>query len=96
MLLMESVPNLLIHIPPEVVQLPLAESHLAPNPLSQSVDTIPSALPSLLFNLPTMLPQYPSVLMLPLGLHTVEVSSLIAQPQSIMPSYLLDILALIG
>jgi hypothetical protein len=94
--LTESVPNLLIHIPQVVVQLPLAESHLAPNPLSPSLDTTTSKLPSLPFNLLTMLPQYPSVLMLPLGLHTLEVSSLIAQPQSIMPSYLLDILALIG
>jgi len=92
----ESVPMLLTHIPQVVVQLPLAKNLLVPNPLSPSLDTTTSLLPSLPFNLLMMLPQYPSVLMLPLGLHTLVVSSLIAQPQSIMPFYLLDILALIG
>jgi len=93
---MESVPNPLTHIPQEVVQLLLANHHLAPNHLSPLVDIITSVLPSLLFKLLTTFNQYLSVLMLPAGLHTPVVSSLIALPQSIMPSYLLDILALIG
>jgi len=96
MLPTESVPNNLTHIPQVVVQLLLAKNLLVPNPLSESLDTPASELPSLLFNLLTMLPQYLSVLMLPLGLHTPVVSSMIAQPPSIMPSYLPDIPALIG
>jgi len=94
--LTESVPNHLIHIPPVVVQLPLVNPHLVPNPLSPLVDTITSVLPSLLSKPLTTFNQYLSVLMLPAGLHIPEVSSLIVQHPSIMPSYLPDILALIG
>jgi len=94
--LTESVPNPLIHIPQVVVQLPLVKSHLVPNPLSPLVDIKTSVLPSLLSKPLTTFNQYQSVLMLPAGLHTPVVSSLIAQHPSIMPSYLPDILALIG
>jgi len=94
--LTDSVPNLLTHIPQVVVQLLLANNLLVPKTLSPLVDTKTSVLPSLLSNLLTTFNQYPSVLMLPLGLHTPVVSSLIALPPSIMPSYLPDIPALIG
>jgi len=94
--LKESVPNHLTHIPPEVVQLLLANNHLAQNPLSPLVDTTTSVPQSLLSKLPTTFNQYQSVLMLPAGLHTPVVSSLIALPPSIMPFSLPVIPAAIG
>jgi len=89
--LKESVPNLLTHIHPEVVQVELANNHLAPCLHSQSVDTKTSLKQPPLSNPPMMLPQFQSVLMLPTGLHTLEVFSPIVPHPSIMPYSLLDI-----
>ena len=97
MLPLESVLNLLTHIHPEVVQVVLANNHLAPCLHSKFLDTKTSLKHHLLSNLPMMLLQYQSVLMLPTGLHTLEVFSPIVPHQLIMPYSLLDIpVTLIG
>jgi len=74
----------------------LAKNPHAQKILSPSKDTPVSQTPLLPSNLLMMLPQYPFVSMLHLGLLTPVVFSMIAQPQLIMPYSLLDILTLIG
>lgn len=92
---MESVPNHLIPINPEMDKPTLAENHLAPKIPSQSLD-IKSLLEFLNSKLLTILDPWPLPVMPVVGLHTLLVSSPTVEDNSITPSYLLDILTLIG
>jgi len=93
--LKESVPNHLTHIPPVVVQLDHAKTHLAPKTLSPSQDIKMFPEPPL-FKPPVTPDQYPSPLMLKTGPHIPQESSPTVELLSITESYSLDIPHLIG
>ena len=93
--LVSSVPKLLIHIPPEVVQLDHAKPHLVLTILSPSPDikiaqvSQPSPVPSK--EDPSPLPLMPKT-----GHLTPVESSPTVEPHSITESYLLDTLPHLG
>jgi len=95
MLKMESVPDNLILINPEMDKPTLADNHLAPLIPSESLDT-ESLLEFLNSNPLTIKDPWPLLVMPPIGHHTPVVSSPTVEDHSITPSNLVDIPANIG